>query len=65
MPIKIELWDYNSNGSHTYIGETTASVNEMRHQKIDKKIFYNKQKKKVGELLIKEVRLTMDILVYT
>ena len=32
MPLKIELWDYHSNGSHAYLGETKFTIDEIRQQ---------------------------------
>ena len=32
MPLKIELWDYHSNGSHVNLGETKFTIDEIRQQ---------------------------------
>jgi hypothetical protein len=55
MPVKIELWDYDSSGTHTYLGETTVSVNELRTNKNITKTFHNKEKKAVGTLVFSQV----------
>ncbi len=31
MPIKIELWDYRTSGKHVFIGETEASLEELKN----------------------------------
>lgn len=28
-PIRIECWDYEANGSHNYVGETTFTIEEL------------------------------------
>lgn len=30
QPIKVEVWDYRSNGSHKYVGETSFSINQIK-----------------------------------
>ena len=36
MPIKMELWDFESNGNHILLGETRISLNSLKNGLIDK-----------------------------
>jgi hypothetical protein len=58
MPIKVELWDYRSNGGHVYLGETSFTVDEMKNKPNSKKEFKDKTKNKVvGMLVFNEFKL--------
>ena len=49
LPIKVELWDSRSSGSHTYIGETQFTVKEVETGK--KEFIFTDPKKKNKEPL--------------
>ncbi|CAD8128603.1 unnamed protein product [Paramecium sonneborni] len=57
MPIRVEIWDYRSSGTHEHVCSTEFSVNELNGQQQAKKILFDQNKKQSGFLIFNEFKL--------
>ncbi|CAD8183858.1 unnamed protein product [Paramecium pentaurelia] len=57
MPIKVEIWDYRTSGSHEHICSTEFSVDELKGKNMVKKILFDKNKKQSGSICFNEFKL--------